>query len=460
MQTTVFQRGALSAYARQISTPSLGDHSYLVIVGDAAVIVDPQRDVDRFDAALRASGARLLGVLETHIHNDYVSGGAALAARHAARYYLPAGSDATVPAQPLADEEPVALGAWRLRALATPGHTPHHAAYALEGPGGPLALFSGGSMLVGAAGRSDLLGPDWTDTLTRLQFHSVRRLAERLPDATSVQPTHGAGSFCVSGAGSETLSTIGRERQRNPALLAPDADAFHAAHLHGLPLFPAYYPRMAPINRRGADAPPAEPLPVLAPAALAALPPETWVIDTRDAEAFAAAHLPRSLNIPLGDDTATYAGWVVPWGAPLALVTASAHDLAHLRTDLARIGIDDRVEGAVTDGLAAWRASGGATETYRVADFAALAASLATVRPGALLDVRDPTEHAAGALPGARNVHVSEVLAAAADLPTGEIWVHCASGFRASIAASLLARLGRRPVLVAGSLDAVLAPAG
>ena len=443
MATTSFTEEPTRALAEQISTPGLGDHSYLVVVGDTAALIDPQRDIERFEERLAAHGARLSMVLETHIHNDYVSGGAALAHAHGAEYCLPAGTEATTEHRAMADGDACDLGAgWRLQAIRTPGHTPNHTSYVLHSPDGPVALFSGGSMLVGAVGRTDLLGPELAEPLARQQYQSVVRLATELPDPTSVQPTHGAGSFCVVGPAGGTVSTIEIERDQNPALLAPDEDTFVEAQLANPTLFPAYYAHMAPLNRLGAEVPPVEPVPRLSAEALAALPPDTYIIDVRNSRAFAAEHIPGSLNVPLSDDVGTYVGWVVPWGAPMVVVTDGEHDLAHVRVQFARIGID-AVVGAVTDGLAAWRAADGALTSYRIVSFE----ELLVETPADILDVRDPVEHAERAVPGALNVHVSALEERAAELPT-DPWVHCASGYRAAVAASMLERLGRRPVLV------------
>lgn len=448
MDTVFDEQGGV--FARQISTPDLGDHSYVVVVGDEAAVIDPQRDVERFDAALSDAGARLVAVLETHIHNDYLTGGHTLASSHGASYYLPAESEASFEHEALSDGDQVPVGGWRLQAIATPGHTPNHTSYSLLSPAGEaVAVFSGGSMLVGTVGRSDLLGPELAEGLTRQQYRSVHRLADELPGAASVQPTHGAGSFCaIIPGGDETTSTIERERRQNSALTAVDEESFVRAQLDGATLFPAYYAQMAPANRAGPGAIPDAPLPRLDPAELAALDGETWLIDVRDAHRFGAGHIAGSLNVPDGDSVSAYVGWVVPWGVPIVLITGDEDELAHARVALGRIGIDS-LTGAVTDGLAAWSAEGRPLARNRVVDFAALEAE----RPAIVIDVRDPMEVAAVALPGTRNVHVSELVEQAGSIPDGEVWVLCASGLRAAVAASLLQRQGRTVVAVVDDLD-------
>ena len=358
--------------------------------------------------------------------------------------------------RPLGDGEECPLGEWCLVAIHTPGHTAHHMSYALTGPDGPVAVFSGGSMLVGAIGRSDLLGAELAETLTRRQYRSVRRLAESLPDPTSVQPTHGAGSFCAATACvPETTSTIERERLQNPALIAPDEETFVAQQLAGLTLYPAYYAQLGPLNRRGAAALPVEPIARLTAADLAALDDETRVVDLRPARMFADGHIPRSINIPLSDDTGVYLGWLLPWDAPFVLVAENEHDLARGRLQLARIGVD-APRGAVADGLATWRGEGRPLARYRVATFEQLEAE----RPAAVIDARDPIEAAATALDGTLNIHVSQLPERAGEVPSGEVWVHCATGFRSAVAASVLEQLGRQPVAVVDDLELHLARRG
>jgi len=445
MSTTRFEfPGAPPAAVFQVATPSLGDHSYVAVVGDLAVVIDPQRDIERFVEVAAAAGARITAVFETHIHNDYVSGGAVLAARHDADYVLPAGSGASIGHLSLADGDEYPLGSWRLQAIHTPGHTPHHTSYALVGTDGPAAVFTGGSMLVGAVGRSDLLGPELTDTLLRDQFRSVRRLASGLPDPTRVGPTHGAGSFCSASEVAETTTTIGLERRRNPALLAPDVETFARGQKDGYRLFPAYYAHMGPVNLAGAEPVPESPLPHLDPDGIAAAIEEGMpVVDLRPTEIWAAGHVPGSINVAFSDEVATYLGWIFPWNTPVVLLADDPAHVEAVRLQLARIG-HDAVAGMVVPAVAAWSADGRPLTRTRVVRFADLLAEQPAVR----LDVRDPKEvEAEGAVAGARNVHVSRLKET--PLPPGDpIWVSCGAGYRAAIAAGLLEQQGREAVVV------------
>lgn len=443
--------GAPPARVMQVSTPSLGDHSYVIVAGDRAVVVDPQRDVGRFEAAIAASGATLAAVAETHIHNDYVSGGAVLASRWAADYILPAGSGASVEHLALGDGEEHRVADWRIRAIHTPGHTPHHMSYALVDPGGvAVAIFSGGSMLVGAVGRSDLLGPEHTDALVRQQYFSVRRLAAGFADSTRVGPTHGAGSFCSVSEAADATTTIGTERRRNPALLAATVEEFALAQLAGSRLFPAYYAHMGAVNLAGAGPMPDRPLPELGvddvAVALAAGMP---VVDLRPAADWAGGHLPGTIDVPISDEVATYVGWVLPWNAPVVLLAAERSHVDEARLQLARIG-HDAVVGFAVGIEDRWQRSGRALSSVRVAGFA----DMMREEPAVRLDVRDPREvEEAGAVAGALNVHVGRVLAEMDRIPAGTVWVSCASGFRSAVAAGLLEQGGRTPVLVLGAYD-------
>lgn len=429
----------------QVRTPDLGDHSYVAIVGDRAVAIDPQRDIERMTEAL--DGATLLAVFETHIHNDYVTGGHLLAQDLGAAYVLPADSGATIDHTPIADGEEVAIAdGWLIRAIHTPGHTPNHTSYELVGPGGPVAVFSGGSMLVGAVGRSDLLGPDLTEMLARMQFQSVNMLADTLPGPTLVAPTHGAGSFCSASDVADTTSTIDLEKGRNPALLEPDEDTFVRNQIANYRLHPAYYAHMGPSNLVGVGAIDAAPLKELAPADLDGI--DADIIDLRSTAEWAAGHISGSLCVPLRDDTAQYIGWVLPWNRDIVLVGAP-DQVAQARLQLARIGYD-AVVGAVTDGLDAWRGEGRDLGAARVVGFESLVAE----DPDVVVDVRDPLEFGDGHFAEAIDMHVSRFASERVPgEPGDDVWLYCATGYRASVAAGFVERSGRNPVIVFDNWD-------
>ena len=430
-----------------IETSELGDRSYIAHDGADAVVVDPQRDLDRLETILTAHGLRCVLVLETHLHNDYVSGGLELARRHGATYAVSGADEVAFERRRLADGDVLTAGRLRVRVVATPGHTDTHLAYVVTGDdAAPAAVFTGGSLLYGSVGRTDLVHPDRTEELTRAQFRSARRLADLLDDDVRVFPTHGFGSFCSSGAtsGGES-STIGRERTHNDALTEPDEDAFVSRLVAGLTAYPRYYAHMGARNRAGAgpiDLSPPEPV---SPGQLRRrISAGEWVVDLRDRTAYAADHLAGTVGIALGQQFATYLGWLIPWGTPLTLIGDSVEQVADAQRQLVRIGID-RPDGAAV-GTPAELADGQGRRGYRRAGFADLATARATAGTGpgpVVLDVRRDDERAAGAIPGSAHLPLHSLLDRLDELPAGRLWVHCASGFRASIAASLLDRAGR-----------------
>lgn len=431
-----------------VETPELGDRSYLVHDGTLGVLVDPQRDVDRFTAVASQAGVRVTHVVETHMHNDYVTGGLVLARLLGATYVVSAQDRVAFDREPVRDGEELVTGSLRLRVIETPGHTDHHVSYYVT-DGTRAAVFTGGSMLYGATGRSDLLGAEHTEELTRAQYRSVRRLAQSLAPETEVYPTHGFGSFCAATPTAVVASsTIARELTANPALTTPDEDTFVRVTVAGLTAYPRYYAHMGYLNLAGpvpVDLSP--PAPVEPDELGRRLRAGHWVVDLRSRRAFAAAHLPGTVGVELGKDFATYLGWILPWGTPLTLVGDSPDEVAKAQRDLVRIGID-RVAGALTGGAGRLEQVG-ALGGYRVVDFTDLAKAVADGTDPFVLDVRHDHEWAAGHLEGAHHLPFEDLLARAGEVPTDrEVWVHCRSGMRASVAASLLEARGVRPVLV------------
>jgi hydroxyacylglutathione hydrolase len=448
-QGTVGERagGILGAVSdiELIRTPSWGDNSFLLISGDEAAVVDPQRDAWSLVGACTGRGLSVRYVVETHVHNDYISGAREWQAATGAVVAGPARAGYAFPHLPLDDGEEITVGDVTLRALATPGHTPEHTAYLVleSGAAAPTAVFTGGSLMVGGAGRTDLLGPDRVEELTRAQFRSLHRLLALAPQ-TRVLPTHGAGSFCAAPTEGSTTSTLDAERLTNPALtLLIDEERFVLDRLTGLPRYPVYYRHMAPINRAGpavlSGFPPVPPLsPEEAERAAAA---GAWIVDGRDRWSFAAAHLPGSVNVEIDDSFASLVGSVVPFGIPLVLLLPEpTHEAAvEARTQLLRIGYD-AVSGTLRGGVADWEGSGRPVASYPACDIGDLRAGADGVT---VLDVRQPGEWAAGVLPGSQRIFLGDLPQRMRELPRGRrVWTVCASGRRAAVAASLLDRAG------------------
>ncbi|GAA4752702.1 MBL fold metallo-hydrolase [Modestobacter marinus] len=430
-----------------IETTGLGDRSYLVSEAGTGIVIDPQRDIDRVQALAAERGVTVTHVLETHVHNDYVTGGLELARVTGAAYLVPAGDDVAYERVPAADGDVHAAGPLRITVLHTPGHTHHHVSYALAGADGEVqAVFTGGSMLYGSTGRTDLLGSQHTDTLTHAQFHSVRRLAAELPAGTAVFPSHGFGSFCAATPTSGTSSTIAEQRSVNPAL-TQDEQTFVDELIAGLGAYPAYYAHMGPINAAGpAPVDLSTPRAVDAQELATRLAAGEWVVDLRSRTAFAAGHLPGALNFELSASFLTYLGWLYDWDAPLTLIGEDEQQVAEARRELVRIGVDRLAGKAV--GTPEELVTDQQPASYPVTDFAGLAAQLAEHPDTVVLDARRDDERVSGGVRGSLHLPIHELRNRIDELPAGEVWVYCGSGYRASIAASLLARAGRRPVLV------------
>jgi hydroxyacylglutathione hydrolase len=430
-------------------TLGLGDNTFLVASGGEAVLIDPQRDSWRFVSAGEQRGWRIRHILETHVHNDYVSGALEARSVTGADIVVHAGAGPYgFPHRSIEPGDEVRVGDVRLVARAAPGHTFEHLAWEAYPAGQPVpeAVFTGGSLLVGSAGRSDLLGNDRAEQLARLQYRTIRQLA-MLPLETRVMPTHGAGSFCVSTAPSaERTSTIGAELATNAALLSADEEAFVREQLASLTRYPAYYSKMAPINRAGPRILGRLPgLAALSPTEVEALTTRgAWVIDARDRTEFAAGHIPGSLNIELNEAFGTYVGWLAPFGARLVLVLPDPLDESapEAVSQLIRIGWD-ALAGQLTGGVEAWVAAGYPLRTYAVAAMRELFER--RVRDGhaiRVLDVRQPAEwRDEGTIPDSLRIFVADLPARIGELsPDDELWVVCTTGHRAAIAASLLDR--------------------
>lgn len=430
-----------------LSTDGLGDRTYIVHDGSKAIVVDPQRDIDRIEGLIADLGVTLTVVAETHIHNDYVTGGLALAERSGSRYLVSAEDPVSFRRVPVRDGNELVVGTLHLRILKTPGHTPNHLSYVVRDvrqPEQPAAVFTGGSLLYGSVGRTDLVDQAQTLALTGLQYQSVRRLGEGLPDDTSVFPTHGFGSFCSAGeTAADDSSTIGREKTRNDVFTTADEQTFVKNLLDNVTAYPAYYAYMATLNLAGPAFPnmtapePAEPAELQRRLQLG-----EWVVDVRNRKAFAANHIDGSVSIELGDQFAIYLGWILPWGSPITLIGERHSDIATAQRQLARIGID-HLEGAAIGPFDEIGAGLGRRSYPRV-DFAHVPAAFGEGE--VILDVRRADERVRGSIEGSLHIPLTELLDRIGELPQARLWVHCGSGFRAGIAASLLDR-AHRPVV-------------
>ena len=435
-----------------IETSGLGDRTYLVTHGDTGAVIDPQRDIDRVLELAGQRRVRITHVLETHIHNDYVSGGLELARTTGAEYVVaPGDHELGYQHRAVRDGDIIDAGSFQFRVLHTPGHTHHHVSYTLHDTHGtPVGVFTGGSMLHGTTGRTDLLGSEHTEALTHAQFHSVRRVADALPGEAQVYPTHGFGSFCSSTPASGDSSTIAEQRDTNPAL-TQDEQTYVDELIAGLSDYPAYYAHMGVINTKGpAPVDLSLPHPVEPTELRRRIDVGEWVIDLRNRTAFAAGHLAGTFGFELSGSFVAYLGWLYTWGAPLTLIGDDHDQILEARRELARIGVDNLTGSAAGD--IHTLAEGAPLRSYRVADFNDLAETIDTTTL-TVLDVRRTDEYDKSHIPGAMNIPLHDLPGRTNEVPAGDVWVHCASGYRSSIAASMIDQPHRTVVLIDDKFD-------
>lgn len=434
-----------------IETPQLGDRSYLVHDGTVALVIDPQRDFDRVETAARDAGVTITHVAETHLHNDYVTGGFALAQVHGAKYLVNAADSVTFEREPVTDGQVIRVGELTVTVVATPGHTHTHVSYIVS-DGITEAVFSGGSLLFGSVGRTDLVAASDTIGLTHDQYASVRKLVHEAEHEAALFPTHGFGSFCSSGpATGAGSSTIGEQLTANHALTDPDEEHFVRDLIANLTAYPSYYAHMSPANSTGPG-----PANVQVPESLEAdeltrrLADGEWVVDLRNRVAFSSDHFKGAVSFEYGNGSnfTTYLGWVLPWNEPLTLVGARS-DVEDAIRDLSRIGIDspDAAIGTEPHALA----PDAAVASYPRVGWEEMLRDRAENEP--LLDTRRIDEFASSRLASSVNVPLHELLSRMDEIPAGKIWVHCGSGYRAGVAASLLQHSGRDVVHVDAAFD-------
>jgi glyoxylase-like metal-dependent hydrolase (beta-lactamase superfamily II)/rhodanese-related sulfurtransferase len=420
----------------------IGHSSYLVDLGDGtALTVDPRRIPERELAEAASRGLTIAFTADTHSHADFVSGSPELVAR-GATFLAPARGGLVTPHHGLDDGDCVTIGRFVLEAVATPGHTPDHLSYLLQTPeGAPLALFSGGSLMVGTVGRTDLLGTEHAEELAHQQFHSLHDRIMTLPDELAVYPTHGAGSFCSATGGGDRVTTIGEERVSNPLLQARDEADFVAELLAGFGSFPPFFRRLPELNRIGPPVYGA--MPALALLELdevrAAMERGAQLVDARPMHRYAAGHIPGSLSIELRSVFATWVGWLVDADRPVVFVLDDDQDRHELVRQCLTVGVES-ITGELAGGFASWVAA-------RLP-----IASIELVEPGALddptmVDVRQREEFVTGHVPGAHNIELG-ALAETSELAPGRVAVMCGHGERAMTGASVLERAGLTDLVV------------
>ncbi|EWT04315.1 hydrolase [Intrasporangium chromatireducens Q5-1] len=421
----------------------LGNSTYLLDVGGGrALVMDPERDLRQVRAEAQRRGLRIAWAIETHMHADFISGVRELAAVEGAGVLAPEVGPRGFEVHGLSDGDTVPVGSFALQALHTPGHSPEHLSYLLWDGDRIAGVFTGGSLMVGTAGRTDLVSPDQTVPLARAQFHSLQRLME-LPDETPVWPTHGAGSFCSASSGDQRVSTIGRERATNPLLQVAGEEEFVDALVGSMGTFPDYFLRLGEVNEAG-------PVILGETPALTALGAEevrtaiaegAQVVDVRAAADYAAGHVPGSLSITLRSVFSTWLGWLADPTRPVIVVRNHDQRVEDIVWGAANVGFD-ALAGELAGGLPAWQAAGQPAATGRMARGDELVAD------DTVLDVRQAPEFAAAHVPGAVNIELGALTERLEEVPGGPVLVMCGHGERAMGAASILERAGRTDVRV------------
>ena len=419
----------------------LGNSSYLVGISESeAMVIDPDRSVDRYVGAAEARGWTISHVFETHLHADFISGALEVHAATGAELFVPEGAEARFPHRPVDAGDSIVAGSARVTSIASPGHTPEHTSYVVRMPGAPLALFSGGSMLAGGAARTDLISPEMTGPLTRAQFRTLKTAFTELPDETLLLPTHGGGSFCTAGSGGERTSTLGHERRTNSLLTHDNEDEFAAWFPATFPAAPTYFYRLRPINQAGPRLRATIPRPpLLSPADFDQLRTQAVVIDLRPQAEFMASHIPSALSNSFRDAFSTWLGWLVPEDANLLFVIGD-EPLDIVLDECLLVGYE-RFAGVLAGGMSAWAKTGRATA------HAALASTTEAKKlllDGAIaVDVRERSEFVEGHLPGALHIPLGDLERRSAEVPRDRpIVTYCGHGERSATGLSILERNG------------------
>ena len=422
-----------------VPAQELGNASFVVADTEqgVGVVIDPLRDIERYLHLASDLHIRITHALDTHLHNDFVSGRRELAAEVGADIAeVEAGVELT-------------LGDITLRAIHTPGHTPDHKSYLLSEGGRERALFSGGAVMLGAIARTDLFGPHLARHLALEALSTLQVRLRGLPDHLRVFPTHGGGSFCGVGGRSGHETTLGHERQTNPFFLTTEVMPFLARALDQQ-RYPAYYHDMSAINRGGAPliGPTLPPLARLGPDEVARLMDEgAAVVDVREGRDYDRGHIPGSYNVGIDGQVSVWVGWLIARGRPLVLAGGNAADHAQAQRQLLRIGFDV-IAGELDGGMEAWRSSGRELSMFETVDVEDMAQWVLSAEPMTVVDARDEPEWVAGHVPGAVHMYVPDVPHHAAEIPhDAPVAVHCASGYRAGIAASLLEQAGLKRII-------------
>ncbi|MGX2039972.1 MBL fold metallo-hydrolase [Methylocaldum sp. MU1018] len=451
-------------FLETIRSEGLSHLSYLLGDESAGVcaVIDPRRDIEIYTDIAKSRDVRITHVLETHAHEDFVSGSRELSAQTGATIYAGESNRRTFEHEAVKDGDTIRVGSLSLQVFHTPGHTPEHVCYRVSGGRGaeaPWGIFTGDALFCGDVGRTDLLGKEEADRLTRQLYHSLFDKVLPLGDELDIYPAHGKGSPSGGHIGDRLTSTLGYERRHNPKLQIGNEDEFVANELGSLQPAPFYYAHLEDVNIRGprvlACVPP---VPMLDPHVFRTEmdKPDTVVLDTREIEAFGGGHIRGALNIALWEEFPVWAGWMLKPEQRILLVLSEENGLETVRRHLLRIGFE-KIDGYLGRGMQGWFEAGLPFERIPEMSVHQLKGWIDSGGTDLqVLDVRSPGEWRQGHLPGALHLY-------APFLPdhlhsfdrTKAIVAYCGSGYRASIAASTLKRGGFKEVYnVAGGMKA------
>jgi glyoxylase-like metal-dependent hydrolase (beta-lactamase superfamily II)/rhodanese-related sulfurtransferase len=420
----------------------LGNSSYLVqLTPESALLVDPDRSIGRYLQETGGRGLRIAGVLETHLHADFVTGSRELLEVAGVEPHASRAGQVRFPHCAVDPGDAFEIEGARVRVIGSSGHTPEHVSYVIDAPRVDApALFSGGALIVGGAARTDLVSPDLTVELTRAQYQTLKHAFADLPDETLLYPTHGGGSFCSAGASGERTSTLGRERASNPLLTFTEEEEFVRWFPTTFPGAPDYFFKMRPINqagprlRRGITDPPP-----LSPEEFQAQANSALVIDVRPVQEYQREHIPGSLSIAFRPSYATWLGWLVSLDTPLLFVLGD-QPLERVVEESLLVG-QENFAGWLRGGMEAWEGSG--LPVRQIQSIGPDEAKRLLQEGAAALDVREPNEFAEGHLERALNVPLGGLQKSLASVPRGApVIAYCGHGERSTTAVSILERNG------------------
>jgi hydroxyacylglutathione hydrolase len=436
---------------RQYNLGVLSHYSYLIGSGGEALIVDPARDIDRYLMDAKELGLKITKVYLTHSHADFVAGHMELAKATGAEILINADTKALYPHKPLKDNDEVKVGKVRGVVITTPGHTPDGTCMLvyLGSTEKPDFVFTGDTMFIGSVGRPDLLGEGMSAaSLAELGYYTWRDKLSKIPDETKLYPAHGAGSLCGAHLSDKPVSTFGEQKRDNPYLQHKDLTSYVMAVIDGLPEAPQYFKHNAKMNH---DGPALVARDKIMPAALTA--PEvsamakkgTWLVDVRDAKAFAATHPQGAINIGIRGRFETWTGIMIPWGEPFVLI-GSNQEVLESASRLKRIGYDTPA-GFLQGATEGWKTAGLPVGSLKLVQAQSLHKEMQVGTAPIIVDVRLPSEWMALRIGNILNIPINKLFVDGKRLAKNmPVLTVCNSAYRSSMGGSVLLKLGFKDV--------------